>query len=147
VLQIRRQILLHSWHPSCYCVITQTYQLSSLYHFWAIQQLIDNKRKHNPLLWHTSNFLRQKWQQQQYKEAIQYMGGGAVMVLNTTFNNISVPLWWKKPVYMEKTTVLTQVPDKLYHIRIIRIKRYLQFVSVSAPFTHTWTPQKKRLIL
>jgi hypothetical protein len=45
--------------------------------------------------------------------------------------------WRKKPVYMEKTTVLTQVPDKLYHIRIIRIKRYLQFVSVSAPFTHT----------
>ena len=76
--------------------------------------------------------------------------GRAVMVLNATtifqFHCGGQFYWWKKTVYMEKTTDLPQVPDKLYHIRITRIKWYrcthklnkcLKFVSVSAPFTHT----------
>ena len=118
------------------------------------------QRKHNPLLWHTSNFLRQKWQQQLPKEAIQYMGGWLwyLMPLFTIFQfHCGGQFYWRNtPVYMEKTADLPQVPDNLYHIRIIRIKRYRcthklnkcpKFVSVSAPFTHTWTPQKNRLIL
>jgi hypothetical protein len=36
------------------------------------------------------------------------------MVFNVTFNNISVILWRKKPEYLEKTTDLSQVTDKLY---------------------------------
>jgi hypothetical protein len=41
-----------------------------------------------------------------------------VMVLNTTFNDISVVsfYWWRKTEHPEKNTDLSQVTDKLYDI-------------------------------
>jgi hypothetical protein len=39
------------------------------------------------------------------------------MVFNATFNNFSV-IWWRSVLLVEETTHLSQVTDKLYHIKL-----------------------------
>jgi len=72
-----------------------------------------------------------------------YIGRGIwFMEFNTTFNNNSVILWQlvllvEKPEYRGKTTDLSQVTDKLYHIMLYQVH-----LTISGLHTHNYSGDK-----
>ena len=64
------------------------------------------------------------------------------MVINATFNNISVMYrggqlyWCRKPEYLQKTTDLSQITDTLYHIMLYQVHQMVHTIESQDKFDY-----------